>query len=155
MRKLAYVIVTVCLLMNLVGWRWGSGWQQGDMDLGANDITTSGEIRSYGAITDQPLARTFTLTELRGNIYTNKYASTATVYTLPAVATGANVTFLLTWGQDIDVNPDDADTIIALTNAAGDQISSDKATGSFVTLLGINAYEWIALDSTGTWADAN
>jgi hypothetical protein len=64
-------------------------------------------------------------------------------------------TFVLSAAVDVNINPDDADVILVLTNAAGDAISSDAAQGSRIELVAIDGTNWIALESAGTWSDVN
>lgn len=54
-----------------------------------------------------------------------------------------------------DLNPADADTILILTNAAGDAVRAD-AIGETISVIAIDATNWV-VDGTpyGTWADVN
>lgn len=74
---------------------------------------------------------------------------------LPAAVAGMDVTIYLKASADVNVNPDDADQILALTNAAGDAISSDATAGSFIHLKTIDDVNWINVGSSGTWSDIN
>lgn len=90
-----------------------------------------------------------------GQIYTNTGATGAQTFNLPAATAGMVCTFYVSAAQDVDVNPDNADQILGLTNAVGDAISSDAAVGSRITLIAIDATNWAAFDVGGTWTDVN
>lgn len=97
---------------------------------------------------------TLAAADVQGQVYSNTGAGAQT-FNLPAVTAGMRVTFVLSAAQDVNVNPDNADQILVLTNAVGDAISSDAAAGSRIELLGINSTNWIAIESAGTWSDVN
>ena len=52
------------------------------------------------------------------------------------------------------VDPQAADQIYSLTNAAGDRILNTTA-GNSVCLLAIDGTYWIAIYPVGTWSDAD
>lgn len=79
----------------------------------------------------------------------------AQVITLPDAVAGMKVTVVLTAAQDVDINPQTADVILGLTNAAGDAISSAATIGNFITLVAVDGTNWIAVGSSGTWTDVN
>lgn len=74
---------------------------------------------------------------------------------LPAVAANMDVTIYLDAAADVNINPDDSDQILVLTNGVGEAISSDATDGSFVRLRGIGSVNWICVGSSGTWSDIN
>lgn len=94
-------------------------------------------------------------TECWGGTVTNTGAGGAIVLTLPTPVAGMRVLVALTAAQDVDVNPADGTSILTLTNAAGDAISSAATIGNFVWLQAISTTQWIALGSSGTWTDVN
>ena len=94
-------------------------------------------------------------TECRNNIITNAGASGDIVLSLPAAAAGYEVTVIVSDAHDIDINPDDSDQILVLTDSAGDALSSDATVGSYIHLIAIDATNWIVLDRQGTWTDVN
>jgi len=83
------------------------------------------------------------------------------VYTLPLAssAQGCRFTFVVGTGVAnltyVHVNPNTADTILLLANAAGDAISAD-ATGESVVLEAVSPVIWAPIGSEkGTWTDVN
>lgn len=74
---------------------------------------------------------------------------------LPAAAAGLNVCFFNYDGDDVVINPDDADQIVVLTNAAGDSLTNTTA-GDAICLVALDATDWMAVPGvTGTWSDGN
>jgi len=103
----------------------------------------------------QAATATLTADQLYGSTITNTGAAGAVVYTLPAPALGMNFRVYLTVAQDVDINPADGTTILALTNAAGDAISSAATIGNCIELRALSATTWGAFTVSGTWTDAN
>jgi hypothetical protein len=94
--------------------------------------------------------------ECRGGITTNTGAGGAIVLTLPDAVAGMSVCVVVTVGHDVDVNPQNGEQILVLTDAAGDAISSDATVGSMITLIAVSATEWMPVGSgVGTWTDVN
>ena len=102
---------------------------------------------------DSPVTLT---TSSSGGVYTNKDASGGLVYNLPTATSmlGKKVTFVVLAGQNLDINPDNTDTILGLTNSAGDAIRS-SAIGDTITLLAVDTNSWAAIGVYGTWSDIN
>lgn len=88
-------------------------------------------------------------------VITNSGASGATVINLPDAVAGLHYTFVVATAQDLDINPQNGDTISPTCNAAGDALSSDATVGSFVEVVAISDSTWMVLSKTGTWSDAN
>jgi hypothetical protein len=88
-------------------------------------------------------------------LYTNTGASAITYINLPTAVAGYVVTFLVDAAQALSVNPADGDTIVVLTNASGDAVSSDATRGTFLTLIGVDADTWMPMGYSGAWADVN
>lgn len=82
--------------------------------------------------------------------------SGAVVMNLPEASEvlGCRLTFVTNNASNFDVNPDDADQILALTNAAGDAIRN-ATVGNSVTLEAISASGWTAVAINGTYTDVN
>lgn len=81
----------------------------------------------------------------------------AVVQPLPKGTTaliGCRYTFITGNASNFDVNPDNADTILALTNAAGDSIRN-ATVGNSVTLELVSATTWAAVAIYGTYTDNN
>jgi hypothetical protein len=91
-----------------------------------------------------------------GQVLTNSGAGGALVFNLPEASTwiGRRLTFAVLAAQNLDVNPDNADLILGLTNAAGDAIRN-ATVGGTVTLMAIDATNIVVLGSYGTWSDVN
>lgn len=84
------------------------------------------------------------------------YNSGAVAINLPEASAvlGCRLTFITMNAANFDVNPDDADQILVLTNAAGDMIRN-ATLGNMVTLEAVSASQWVPVASGGTWSDAN
>ena len=91
-----------------------------------------------------------------GQIYDNTGAGGAVVFNLPEASTviGKSFTFCVTAAQNLDVNPADGDTILGLTDAAGDAIRNATLGGS-ITLTVLDAANIVATAYQGTWSDVN
>lgn len=130
----------------------------GDLDVNGN-IVGDGGGQMYGmlrTVTVDADARTITTAEAQ-TVIVNTGQAGAGVKALPEASTahGVQITFVVTTGgQNFDINPDDADQILGLTDAAGDAIRCSTA-GSTVTLLCVDDTNWVVVSSYGTWADAN
>lgn len=103
----------------------------------------------------EPATDTITAGQLYGGVIVNTGAVGAAVYTLPAPVVGMHFRVYLNVAQDVDINPADGTQILALTNAAGDAISSAATIGNCIELIAISTTEWVALAVSGTWSDAN
>lgn len=89
-----------------------------------------------------------------GAALTNEGATAANYHTLPTAAAGYRYTFVV---QDADgmrvvANTDDTIRVIDKVTAAAGYIES-TTIGSVVTLLAINATEWVATSIHGVWTD--
>lgn len=118
-------------------------------------VPDAGGTITYNSVTANAATGTLDQGVLYGGTHTNTGAAGATVLTLPAPVVGMEFTVFLTVAQDVDINPADGTTILVLTNAAGDAISSAATIGNRITLRAISTTEWIPLETSGTWSDAN
>lgn len=85
--------------------------------------------------------------------YTNEGAAAKIVFNLPTAVAGYTYTFVVQDADGIDVTAAAGDTIRfagTVTAAAGTITST--TIGSTITLVAINATEWIATSLMGTWA---
>lgn len=76
---------------------------------------------------------------------------------LPEASTviGCKLTFIVGAVANFTIDPDAADTIILLTNAAGDSLIAD-AVGEAITIQAISATQWAVTGAEkGTWTDSN
>jgi len=78
------------------------------------------------------------------------------IFNLPVTADwiGKSISFYVGASQNLDINPRDGTTILALTNAAGDAIRNATA-GGFIRLRAVNSTSIMAEAATGTWADVD
>lgn len=106
-------------------------------------------------VSNATATRTLTAADCVGQVCTNTGDADAQVNNLPDAQAGLKVTFSLTAAQDIDVNAATGDQILGLTNATGDAISSDATIGSHITLVAVDATNWVVVASGGTWTDVN
>lgn len=85
-------------------------------------------------------------------VNTNEGATALIVHNLPAAAVGVSYTFVVQDADGIRVVADTGDTIriAGSVSAAAGRIDS-TTVGSTVTLLAINATEWVSIATNGTW----
>lgn len=92
-----------------------------------------------------------------GKTFTNTGATAQVVLTLPEASTvlGRPFHFVVLAAYTVEINPDDADQLISLTNAAGDAVENATA-GSVISLKAASASQWVQIgDEVGTWTDVN
>lgn len=84
--------------------------------------------------------------------YTNEGDADGATVTLPAAAAGLTLTVYVQAAQTLTVTAGSGDTIriAASVTAAAGSITCN-VVGSSVTLLAINATEWVGIASVGTW----
>lgn len=85
--------------------------------------------------------------------FTNEGAAAKIVFNLPTAAANLKYTFIVQDADGIDITAATGDTIRRDTSvtATGGTITS-TSIGSTITLVAINATEWIATEIVGTWA---
>ena len=87
-----------------------------------------------------------------GEVYTNEGDADGATITLPTAASGLTFTCYVQTAQTLTVTAGSGDTIrsgASVTAAAGSITSN--VVGSAITLVAINATEWVAVASVGTW----
>jgi len=133
------------------------------VDIGTSLITFSGA--AYGAGTAAWLGFTVSAipvttsatdpADYSGRVVTNEGATSKPTRTLPAITQGGHtVTYVVQDADGIRVQANTGDTIRMgpkVTAAAG--YIESTTIGSTVTLVAINAAEWIATSWQGTWTD--
>ena len=84
------------------------------------------------------------------------YNTAAAVVTLPLASTvlGCRITFVTGNASNFDVNPNNSDTILVVTNAAGDAIRN-ATVGNSIELEATAALQWTQVSVVGTWTDVN
>ena len=125
-------------------------------------VTVPAKTGTIALLTQTVTAKTQTDTPVTvsagdaGQIYDNTGAGGAVVFNIPEASTviGKSFTFCVTAAQNLDVNPADGDTILGLTNAAGDAIRNATLGGS-ITLTVLDAANIVATAYQGTWSDVN
>lgn len=112
----------------------------------------TGPTGPAGATVVQKPANYTVLAADSGNVITNEGATAQVIYTLPPAVAGLTYTFIV---QDVDG--------IRITAAAGDTIRIGAGVtvaasyvysvvvGSIIKLVAINATEWIAIETVGSW----
>ncbi len=106
-------------------------------------------------VTDDVNGKTVGIDEA-GSVQTNSGAGGPFIWNLPEASTaiGMSFTFVTIAVQNLDINPDDADQILVLTNAAGDAIRNATA-GNTITLVAVDATNWAVIAEKGTWTDVD
>lgn len=114
-------------------------------------------VLNYGVATLSPLVAATATTITAAQCGSTFYNAGAVVIKLPkgtAALAGCTLTFATMNASNFDVNPDDLDVIVALTNATGDMIRN-ATLGNTVMLRLVSATQWVAVGISGTWTDAN
>jgi hypothetical protein len=93
--------------------------------------------------------------DFSGWVITNTTATGGQTFTLPPATVGMHFVFSLSAAQYIEIDPQNDDQIIGLTDAAGNKIRSDPATiGSTVELVAVDSTKWLPIRTTiGIWDD--
>ncbi len=97
------------------------------------------------------------ITLTAANCGTTYYNTGAVVIKLPKSSPAllnCSFHFVTLHASNFDINPDDADTILILTNAAGDAIRN-ATIGSNITLKAVTATGWTQTSGVGTYTDVN
>jgi hypothetical protein len=90
-----------------------------------------------------------------GGLITNLGATGAQTMNLPRAISGLHITVSLAVAQDVDLNPENEDQILVLTNEAGDAITSNSTIGDTVELVALDDAKWLPIRTVGTWTNAN
>ncbi|MBF0119979.1 MAG: hypothetical protein HQK79_14185 [Desulfobacterales bacterium] len=98
---------------------------------------------------------TLAITE-SGTVETNASAVGGGIYNLPEASTaiGMEFTLVVMASQNMDINPDDGDKILGLTDASGDAVRN-STVGNTLTLIAVDATNWVVKSNYGTWTDVN
>jgi hypothetical protein len=88
-----------------------------------------------------------------GAVYTNEGDADGATITLPTAAAGLRFTAYVQTAQTLTITAGTGDTIrIASNVTAGAGSITSAVVGSSVTLMAINATEWVATASVGSWS---
>lgn len=119
------------------------------------DVIGDGGDQLFGFLNNQVAATATTITAAQcGSTFIN---SGAVEMELPEASTvlGCRLTFIVGNASAFTIDPDDADSIVLLTNAAGDSLIAD-AVGESLVIQAISATEWAPVGAEkGTWTDSN
>jgi len=89
-----------------------------------------------------------------GTVLTNEGASAENYHTLPTAVAGYQFTFIVQDADGIRITASGGDTIRPIAGTAASAAAGFircATQGAFITLVAINATEWIAIGSAGTW----
>lgn len=85
-------------------------------------------------------------------VLTNEGSTAQNYHTLPTAAAGLTFTFVVQDGDGIRIVANTGDTIrVAGTVSASAGYTESTTVGDVITLIAINATEWIAISYIGTW----
>lgn len=121
--------------------------------------TITGASLSTSAFTYTILDKTTDYTVLStdaGKVITNAGSGGAITLTLPEASTviGKEFTFVVSDVQTMNIDVATGDIIVPTTNAAGDKVWAD-ALGESITLVAIDAANFVVKALSGTWTDGN
>lgn len=118
------------------------------------DLSGDGGDQLVGFLQEQVAATATTITAAQcGSTF---YNSGAIEIELPEASTvvGCRLSFVTLNAANFDIDPDAADQILVLTDAAGDKIRN-ATLGNSVTIQAVSASQWVVIGEKGTWSDAN
>lgn len=116
-------------------------------------LSTSGELAGYRSPVVAATATTITAAQCGSTFL----SSGAVEMELPEASTvvGCTLTFVVGNASNFTIDPDAADIIVLLTNAAGDSLIAD-AVGETLQIRAVSASQWVTVSSPyGTWTDSN
>ncbi len=125
-----------------------------DVTMGTGHVIGAGDSEIDGFRLDLVAATATTITAAQsGNVF---YNTGAVQIELPeaGASLGCYYTFVVDNAANFDINPDDADHIVGLTNTAGDMIRSGTL-GDTITLVAVTAVNWYVIGSSNTNASAD
>jgi hypothetical protein len=129
-------------------------------DLAVTGLATVGETLSVAGATNFLLDATAVTTHttataaMSGELISNIGATGGVTLTLPVAAEGLHFCLYTYAAQSFEINPDDADQIHHLTDAAGDAVRNGTA-GDKICIIAIDATNWVPIEEHGTWTDVN
>jgi hypothetical protein len=116
-----------------------------------NGSTGIGAILYSRSVEPVTATKSPTVTE-SNEVYTNEGDSDGATISLPSAATGLTYTAIVQVAQTLTVDAASGDTIrIAASVTASDGAITSNTVGNSVTLVAINATEWVATSYVGTW----
>jgi len=127
----------------------------GIWQFGTSSANASGSFLGLITLTVQASTPLSVSTGVSYTTYTNEGAGAQIVFNLPAAAAGLNYRFIVQNANGIQVKANGTNTIrlaSAVSTAGGTATST--TIGSSITLVAINATEWMAREIVGTWVTA-
>lgn len=122
----------------------------------SGDLFGPGTGKLYGFINDQVQATATTITASQcGKSFYNAGAIAINLPDGSAGLIGCRLTFFVANASNFDVNPGNSDSILTLTNAAGDAIRNATKGGSVILQYGATNEWYVIGKEQGTWSDIN
>lgn len=122
----------------------------GSVTVAGNLLTSTAGAKIYGF--SQQVDALASGAPFNGRVGTNEGASAIVVISLPTAVTGLTYTFVVQDSDGFRIDAASGDTIqVAATVTAADGYVENTTIGSTLTLVAINATEWVATASHGTW----
>lgn len=125
-------------------------------------VNTSGDVfgpgtgKLYGFINDAVQATATTITAAQcGKSFFNAGAIAINLPDGSAGLIGCRLTFYVANASNFDINPGNSDSILTLTNAAGDSIRNATKGGSVILQYGATNEWYVIGKEQGTWSDIN
>lgn len=107
---------------------------------------TTEQVGYLRDVVDGGATNPYTVTAaMSGTVFIN---SQAIQFNLPAAAAGKTYTFIVQHGSNLDINPDNADTIYYVTGMHAGDILRSATVGDQITLFGVSDSTWIATSVT-------
>ena len=128
--------------------------------LRANWAAAKSEIEALQSELDDRITRdvtavttTATAAATVDQVFTNEGDEDGAEVTLPSAASGLEIRFVVQAAQTLTITAGSGDTIrvAALATSAAGSVTSN-VVGSAITLLAINATEWVATAVVGSWS---
>jgi hypothetical protein len=138
---------------NYVGWTRDSAFTLRITDGGSANGAGYGYLVASRPVIPKASTPYSVLVSDGNKVFTNEGASAQIVFNLPSAAAGMGPFTVYVQDTDgIQVAASTGDTIRVGTSVGASGGTATNATaGSFLTLIAINATEWVAFDSFGTW----
>lgn len=141
---------------NAIGFAEGGGvvFQLNGSQAVFTTMTTYGMRRSVTASTAGSGAPNVLASTSTWRVYTNEGTTAENYHTLPSASTGDQFTFIVQDSDGIRITAAAGDTIRPIAGTAASAAAGFircATQGAFITLIAINATEWIAIGSAGTW----
>lgn len=118
------------------------------------DDSAHAPLTAYKTVTVDTDGGSYTAAMVAGQVYVNTGDADGQTITLPSAAAGMNVTFVCVESQNIKIDVQAGNQILALTSNTGDSITAGTA-GNTITLVAVDGVTWAATSIVGTWTDTD